>query len=157
MLVTQSANRLPPLPTLVTATWNVYSVMGFCDLFENVARMSIMESSVFRLDTSNVISTSLEETTRLVEVGKLSSGKAELKFQSSSAEAPLVFWVTGTGFEAVLAFCDVEEAKSNMDVDGAMLCWGCVNGELCRGIFDEDDKAAKGSDDWEGAGTCLCC
>ena len=131
--------------------------MGFADLFENVARMSIMESSVFRLDTSNDISTSLEETMRLVELGKPSSGKAELKFQSSSAEAPLVFRVAGTGLVAALAFCDIEEAKSNIEVEGALLGWGCINGEPCRGIFDEDDKAAKGSESWEGAGTYFCC
>ena len=78
--------------------------MRFTDLFENFARISMMESSDFLLDTSKDISTSFDETIKLVELGKLSSGKAELKFQSSSAEAPFTFWPAGIDGVATLVF-----------------------------------------------------
>ena len=49
-----------------------------------------------RRETSNWITTSLSETVKLVLDGReVSSGNAELKFQSSSVEAPFVTWFVG--------------------------------------------------------------
>lgn len=70
----------------------MYSVIGFAVLLENLATTSMIASSVFCLETSKTISTSLDDTTRLVALGRLSSGRAELKFQSSSADTPFVCW-----------------------------------------------------------------
>ena len=83
--------------TFVTAIWKVYSVIALADLLENLARMSITVSSVLRRETSKMMPTSFPETVRVVEDGRLSSGNAEVKFQSSSAEAPVAFWFVVLG------------------------------------------------------------
>lgn len=78
--------------TLVTATWNVYSLTGLGVVFENLARTVSTESRSFGLDTVKEILTAVFETIRFFVLGneEPSSGKAELKFQSSSEDSPLV-------------------------------------------------------------------
>lgn len=121
--------------------------MGFGDLLENLAITSMIASSVFRLETSKTISTSLDETTRLIALGKLSSGRAELKSQSSSADAPFVCWLAEVD-ELVAGFCwGIVAAKSNIEVVGAGFCEDWVNGDPCLGVLEEEPRAAKGSED----------
>jgi len=73
--------------TLVTATWNVYSVTRLGVLFEKCAWIEMIESS--DLDALNIILTEVFETVKSFERGRLlSSGNAELNFQSSSTEPP---------------------------------------------------------------------
>lgn len=74
--------------TLVTATWNINSVIAPAVLLENLASTSSTSSLVRRRETSNTMPTSPCETMIVAEDGKLSSGSAELKSQSSSAAAP---------------------------------------------------------------------
>ena len=130
--------------TFVTAIWNVYSVIALADLLENLAKISMMESPVFRRETSKVMPTSLSETVRVVEDGRLSSGNAEVKFQSSSAGVPFVVW-----FVAMDGAWGFDAAKSKSEVGLAWLC--CVP---CWGALDE--KAAKGSEGCEGGGWRCC-
>lgn len=77
--------------TLVTATWKVYSVTNLGLLLEKEASIRITESVFGALCTLNVIVTCPPWMIRSLAAGKLalSSGRAELKFHSSSAEAPL--------------------------------------------------------------------
>ena len=76
----------------VTATWKVYSVIRLGVLLENEARIDTSESLLPGLDTWKAILTDVFETIRSFEGGRevLSSGKAEVKFQSSSTDAPLL-------------------------------------------------------------------
>ena len=78
--------------TLVTATWKVYSVTSFGVLFEKVAAIWIMDSLVGGLDTLKEMVTWRPWMTKSLAIGRLlpSSGRAELKFHSSSADAPFV-------------------------------------------------------------------
>lgn len=75
--------------------------------------------------------------------GRLSSGNAELKLQSSSAEAPFDAW----GFtlpEPGGGCWGLDEAKSN--IDGGAVLLGCCDGEeelCCRAL---DDSIANGSE-----------
>ena len=78
--------------TLATATCRVYSVMRLGVLLENEAFIDIEESELSSLSTRKSILTEVFETIKLFCVGSSepSSGSAEVKFQSSSAGAPLV-------------------------------------------------------------------
>ena len=87
--------------TLVTATWKVYSVTNLELLLENEASIRITASVYGTLCTLNAIVTCPPWMIRSLVVGKLglSSGRAELKFHSSSADAPLdccCGWVGGS-------------------------------------------------------------
>ena len=113
-------------------------------------------SSVFLRDTSKAISTSFDDTIRLVEEGKPSSGRAELKAQSSSADAPFMFWFIETGAAAGFGGFVVDE-KSNMDVEGALFCCGRLKGDPCRCTFDGAENAANGSEVDEGGAVCWSC
>ena len=88
------------------------SVIGLLDLLENLARMSITESLFFCREISKTMRISLSETVRVEEVGRESSGRADVKFQSSSADAPL------DGFGGC-AWAGAE--KSTREFDGAAL------------------------------------
>lgn len=78
--------------TFVTATWKVYSVTRLVVRFEKEARMWITESLFAGRLARKTMFTGPLCTVKSFEVGRLvfSSGKAELKFHSSSADAPLV-------------------------------------------------------------------
>lgn len=141
----------------MTAIWKVYSVIGFGDLLENLATTSMIASSVFRLETSKTISTSLDDTTRLVALGRLSSGRAELKSQSSSADAPFACWAAEID-ELAAALCwGIDAAKSNIEVDAAGFCEGWLNGDPCLGTLEEEPRAAKGSEGCERPGRVGAC
>ena len=60
------------------------SVIGLEDILENFARMWITGSPIFRRDTSNTIRISFSNKLIVADIGSVSSGNAELKFQSSS-------------------------------------------------------------------------
>ncbi len=72
--------------TLVTATWKVYSVIRLLVLFEKLASTLMTELSGSFRETSKTIPISFCDTTIVEVFGSESSGKAELKFQSSSAD-----------------------------------------------------------------------
>ena len=135
----------------------MYSVIGFADLFENLATTSMIPSSVFRLETSNTISTSLDETTRLTALGRLSSGRAEVKFQSSSIEDPFVCWLAEIDVLAAGGCWGVDDVKSKMDFEGVGFCEGGANGDPCLGALEEELRAAKGSKGCEGGRAGCCC
>ena len=50
---------------------------------------------------------------------------------------------------------EVVDAKSNMEVDGALVCEGCENGEFCSTF--EEARAANGSEDCGGGAAVCCC
>ena len=75
----------------MTATWKVYSVTSLEVWFEKDAEMWMVDSLFGGLPIVKMIPTWLSETTTLLDAGR-SSGKAELKLHSSSAEAPLLGW-----------------------------------------------------------------
>lgn len=99
----------------MTAIWKVYSVIRFEVLLEKLARMATAESPLSALCTTNAMVTEVLETTRLLEVWRLdpSSGSAEVKFQSSSADAPLLAGCeSGTGWlGATEGFWDANSNK----------------------------------------------
>jgi hypothetical protein len=76
----------------VTATWKVYSVIKLLVLLENEALIDTKLSVLAVLDTWKAILTDVFETVNSLDDGRLeeSSGRAEAKFQSSSADAPLL-------------------------------------------------------------------
>ena len=78
----------------MTATWKVYSVIRLGVLLEKEARIDTSESLLPGLDTWKAILTDVFETIRSLAGGRevVSSGKAEAKFQSSSADVPLLAW-----------------------------------------------------------------
>ena len=77
---------------MVTATWKVYSVIGLFVLLEKEALMETTLSVLAVLDALKTILTDVFETINSLRDGRLegSSGRAEVKFQSSSADAPLL-------------------------------------------------------------------
>ena len=121
--------------TLVTATWNVYSVISDDVLLEYDASIDIGASGLSDRLTLNATVTDVFETIISFELGSdvLSAGNAEAKFQSSSAtvEAPLLC-CDGTVVAGVEILGD---AKLNIEGDGA--------GDGCCGGLDAND--AKGS------------
>lgn len=120
--------------------------MGFADLLENFAVIYTIVSSCFWRVTSNNIFIPLSDTTIDDDVGRLSSGNAELKFQSSSTGPPFVWLVL-----SVLVDCEVPPRSSNVldwfeEYCGGKDCWGV-----------EGENAAKGSNGGGGFGVCCCC
>ena len=83
--------------TLVTATWNSYSVIKLSVLLEKRASIPIVEPFLSGLDTSKEMLTPVFDTSKSLVIGKLalSSGSAEVKSQSSSADVPLLCWGFG--------------------------------------------------------------
>lgn len=78
--------------TLVTATWNSYSVIGLSVLLENCASILIMELWLSGLEIAKEMLTPVFDTSKSLVLGNLalSSGRAEVKSQSSSVDAPLL-------------------------------------------------------------------
>lgn len=110
------------------------------------------ESLSAGLDTAKEMVTAVLETRRRLMVGRevVSSGSAELKFQSSSVEVPLACWGGG---------CGADGEKLNSEVAGGVSgCWGFCwvgKGEAVREVGLE--REAKGSDGVCGGRIVVCC
>ena len=127
-------------------------------LLENEALIDMAELMLPGLSTRKSILTEVFETIKLLWAGSSepSSGSAEVKSQSSSADVPLVgccglavSWLCGT---AVFG-----DAKSNKDGDGAGAgFWdGCEDGSGDAVREAADDSPAKGSvEGCGGFGAC---
>lgn len=78
--------------TLETAISNAYSVIKAVVLLEKCATIPITESLLTGLDNLNDMLTEVFDTVNSLVLGKvpLLSGSAEVKSQSSSADAPLL-------------------------------------------------------------------
>lgn len=75
-----------------TAISNAYSVINAVVLLEKYAWIAIIESLLTSLDNLKEMLTEVFDTIKSLVLGKVpvSSGSAEVKSQSSSADAPLL-------------------------------------------------------------------
>lgn len=92
--------------TFVMATWNVNSVIRSLVLLDKEALIETILSVLAVLDAWKDILTAVFETVNSLKDGRFeeSSGKAEAKFQSSSADVPLLACCdcdTGCGCDTV--------------------------------------------------------
>ena len=131
------------------ATWNVYSVIKLSVLFEKDAKILTTEPLLSGLESLKQIVTEVFDTVNSFEVGRFveSSGSAEVKFQSSSFDAPLLCGVSDWELGDFGGWADVPKLKIEDGADDGRFC-GLEKGADCCGAGD--DKMAKGSD--EGCG-----
>ena len=132
----------------MTATCKVYSVTSFAVLFEKEAAIWMTESLLGGLEILNEIDTWLPWIPMSLTGGRPapSSGKAELKFHSSSPGAPL--------FCCGIWFCWLGGSNPNSDGGGVEAGWdrkALSDGEGCAG---GEDKEANGSAGFDGCTDC---